>query len=75
MQYAPAVILAHAGIGGPLMTYEQTATGWTPESGATTDRSLTPSVGAMFFDTTLGYTIWWSAALGYWVNAAGVGPQ
>ena len=31
--------------------------------------------GVQYFDTTLGYPIWWSVALAEWVNASGVGPQ
>ena len=31
--------------------------------------------GTQYFDTTLGYPIWWNVSLNYWVNAAGVGPQ
>ena len=39
-------------------------------SGPTAARPATPAfVGQPFFDTTLGFPVWWSGA--HWVNAAG----
>lgn len=38
-------------------------------SGATGLRPTVTIVGASWFDTTLGYMIWWSGAV--WVNGAG----
>jgi hypothetical protein len=31
--------------------------------------------GVQYFDTDIGYPVWWNVPLGFWVNAAGVGPQ
>jgi hypothetical protein len=31
--------------------------------------------GMTYYDTTLGFPIWWSQFSGFWVNAAGAGPQ
>jgi len=37
------------------------------QSGATGSRPSSPSVAQQFFDTTLGYPIWWNG--GVWINA------
>lgn len=42
----------------------------TPASGNTASRPTTRPVGFSYFDTTLGYNIWWSGT--NWVNASGV---
>lgn len=41
-----------------------------PDYGTTTQRPTTNlQVGQQFFDTTLGYPIWWKGSV--WVNASG----
>jgi len=43
-----------------------------PNYGATTQRPITKLlIGQQFFDTTLGYPIWWNGTK--WVNASGTG--
>lgn len=42
----------------------------TPDNGAKTQRpTLNLQIGWQFFDTTLGYPIWWNGKA--WVNASG----
>ena len=41
-----------------------------PDNGSTTDRPGKPlQIGQFYFDTTLGYPIWWNGTK--WVNASG----
>ena len=39
--------------------------------GITDDRPNTPIIGQGYFDTDLGYPIWYSGAVDGWVNATG----
>lgn len=39
-------------------------------SGTTAERPTTTIVGFMYFDTTIGYPIWWNGAA--WFNAGGI---
>ena len=44
----------------------------TPDYGTTVNRPVNKlQIGQMYFDTTLGYPVWWSGAK--WVNASGTG--
>jgi hypothetical protein len=44
----------------------------TPDFGTTVNRPKSPlQTGQQYFDTTLGYPIWWSGSK--WVNASGTG--
>jgi hypothetical protein len=46
----------------------------TPQNGATADRpTQNLQVGQFYFDTTLGYPVWWSGT--YWVDALGHHPE
>ena len=38
-------------------------------NGLTADRPATPITGQFYFDTTLGFPVWWDGA--DWVNASG----
>ena len=40
-----------------------------PSAGATGSRPLGAALGEMFFDTTVGFPVWWTGAL--WVDASG----
>lgn len=43
-----------------------------PSADTTANRPAAPATGEMFFDTTLGYPIWWNGAA--WVDATGQAP-
>ena len=46
----------------------------TPQNGATADRpTQNLQLGQFYFDTTLGYPVWWSGT--YWVDALGHHPE
>lgn len=51
-------------------------TGWNPNSaslsGPTVNRPVNPNTGYMYFDTTLGKTVWYSGTGTTWVDANGV---
>jgi hypothetical protein len=40
--------------------------------GPTPNRPVSPAVGTQYFDTTLGYPIWWAGT--QWINGTGYGP-
>jgi hypothetical protein len=45
----------------------------TPQNGTTANRpTLNLQIGQFYFDTTLGYPVWWDGT--YWVNALGYHP-
>jgi hypothetical protein len=43
------------------------------QSGVSGSRPSSPSVAQQYFDTTLGYPIWWNGAA--WVTASGSAPS
>jgi hypothetical protein len=41
-----------------------------PQGGDTASRPVSPVLYQVYFDTTLGYSVWWTGS--GWVNASGV---